>query len=96
VTSWGKHLQDPISSTYHPSYTGSINRRIEVQASPGMRDPISKMIKAKRAEGMAQVIECPTSKCKVLSPNPCTTTLPHPQVRPKPQHFFIFHRVTYQ
>jgi hypothetical protein len=35
-----------------------------------MRDHISKITKAKRAEGVAQVVQCLPSKCKALSSNP--------------------------
>jgi hypothetical protein len=57
----------------HPSYAGSINRRIVVQTSLGiMQDPIQKT-KAKRARGVAQVFECLPSKHEALSSIPCTT-----------------------
>jgi hypothetical protein len=54
----------------HPSYTGSINRRIEVQVSLGeTRDPIRKIMKAKRSGSVAQVVEHLLSKCKALNSN---------------------------
>jgi hypothetical protein len=36
-------------------------------------DPIRKITKARRAGGMAEVVECLPSKCKSLSFNPGTT-----------------------
>jgi hypothetical protein len=49
---------------------GSINRRVVVQDSWDIKqDPISKIPKAKRARGMAQVVECLNSKNKALSSN---------------------------
>jgi hypothetical protein len=38
-----------------------------------MQDPNSKITKAKRAGGMAQVVEHLHSKCKALSSNPSIT-----------------------
>jgi hypothetical protein len=47
--------------------------RIMVQTSLGKkRDPISKITRAKRAGGVAQVVEPLPSKCKALSSNPKT------------------------
>jgi hypothetical protein len=44
-----------------------------VQTSLGKkRDPISKITRAKRAGGVAQVVEPLPSKCKALSSNPKT------------------------
>jgi hypothetical protein len=52
---------------------GSINSRTAVQASLGKKgDPISKITRAKRARGAAQVVECLPSKWKALSLNPST------------------------
>jgi hypothetical protein len=48
-----------VACTYHPSYVGSINRRMVTQATPGinvrhyMKNP-----RAKRAGSMAQVVDC--------------------------------------
>jgi predicted Zn-ribbon and HTH transcriptional regulator len=55
-----------------PSYSGGINKRITVQATPGEkpRDSIQKITKARRAEGVAQVVE--PNKCKALNFNPST------------------------
>jgi hypothetical protein len=36
------------------------------------QDPISKIIRAKRAGAVTQVVECLPSKCKVLNSNPNT------------------------
>jgi hypothetical protein len=41
-----------------------------VGGQPGKkRDPISKITRAKRVRGMAQVIKCLPSKCEALSSN---------------------------
>jgi hypothetical protein len=46
-----------------PRYRGSINRTIVVQTSPVIKlDPYSKIIRAKRAGGEAEVVECLPSK----------------------------------
>jgi hypothetical protein len=46
----------------------STNRRITVQACPGIkRDPISKITNAERAGGVSQMVEHPPSKCKALT-----------------------------
>jgi hypothetical protein len=46
----------------------SINRRIVTQASWGIKqDPILKISKLKRDEGMAQMVECHPSKCEALN-----------------------------
>jgi hypothetical protein len=45
-----------------------------VQDSLGKkRDPISRIIRAKQAGGMAQVVEGLPSKCETLNSNPSTT-----------------------
>jgi hypothetical protein len=50
-----------------------VQRRVEVQASPGIKgDPISKVINAKRAGTMAQMVKELLSKLKVLSSVPST------------------------
>jgi hypothetical protein len=50
---------------------GSTNRRIKIQTSPGIKqDPISKITSAKRAGGMAQVVEHLSSKHKAQTPLP--------------------------
>jgi hypothetical protein len=60
-----------VVSAYHPSYSGSINRRIEVQAGPSKKqNPVSEITKAKRAGSVAQVVEFLPSKLKSLSSNP--------------------------
>lgn len=61
-----KSLQDSISTNenltvmvhvHHPSYRGSINRSMAVQAGPGINlRPYFKITKSKKAEDMAQVI----------------------------------------
>jgi hypothetical protein len=52
---------------------GSLNKRITVQASLGINArPYSKNTKAKRAEGVAQVLEHPPGKHKTLSSNAST------------------------
>jgi hypothetical protein len=51
-----------------PVTRGSINRKIAFQASPALkRKPISKITKAERAGGVAQVILLLTSKHLALS-----------------------------
>jgi hypothetical protein len=52
----------------HLSFTGSVDRRMAVQAALGKKqDFVSKINKAKRAEGMAQVIDHLPSKSKALN-----------------------------
>jgi hypothetical protein len=49
----------------HLSFTGSVDRRMAVQAASGKKqDFVSKINKAKRAEGMAQVIDHLPSKTR--------------------------------
>jgi hypothetical protein len=51
----------------------SVNRRIMVQAGPGIKmRSIQKITKAKKAGGMAQVVECLPSKYTALSSNSST------------------------
>jgi hypothetical protein len=63
----GKRSQDPISTNgwaqwqvpVIPAIWGSINRRISIQVSLGIKqDTTSKITKAKGAGGVAQVVEC--------------------------------------
>jgi hypothetical protein len=58
----------------HPSYKGSINRRIEVQDVLGKnRRPYSKITLKKGVGGsMTQVVENLPSKCEALSSNSST------------------------
>jgi hypothetical protein len=50
-----------------PVTSGSINRRIQVQAGLGKKqNPISNITRVKRVEGMAQAVKLPPSKHKVL------------------------------
>jgi hypothetical protein len=46
---------------------GNINTRITLNKK---QDPIQKITKAKQAAGIAQVGECPLSKCKAWSSHP--------------------------
>jgi hypothetical protein len=46
-----------VSCTCHPNYAGSVNRRTAVQAGLGKTRPHSKITKAKRVGGIAQVVE---------------------------------------
>jgi hypothetical protein len=56
------------SSTCHPSYSGSISRRITVQAGPGKKpEPILKITPAKKAGGKAQVVELELPASQVQS-----------------------------
>jgi hypothetical protein len=49
----------------------STSRRTAVQACPcSKQDPISKITNTNRVRDIAQVVECPPSKCKVLSSIP--------------------------
>jgi hypothetical protein len=52
----------------HTSQTGGINRRIKVQAIPGINTRAYLKNKAKRA----QVVERQPSKCKAMSSDPST------------------------
>jgi hypothetical protein len=61
-----------VAHACHPSYLGSKNRRLEIQASLGIKVGSysnNNNNKKKRAWDMAQVIECLLSKCKTLSSN---------------------------
>jgi hypothetical protein len=51
------------------SYTGSVNRRVILQASVGinLRSYLKKIPKSKRAGGMAQVVGGLPNKCEGLS-----------------------------
>jgi hypothetical protein len=50
-----------------------INSKIVVQVSPGIKqEPITKIIKAKRDEDIAQVAECPPNKQEALNSTPST------------------------
>jgi hypothetical protein len=47
---------------------GSINRKVVVQASSGIKqDPVSKIPNTKRPGGVTQAVQCLSSKCKSLS-----------------------------
>jgi hypothetical protein len=48
-----------------------VNRRISVQAGPGINErPYLKSNQSKKAGSVAQVVELLLSKCKALSSNP--------------------------
>jgi hypothetical protein len=69
----GKNL-DMVVHAIYPSYAGSINRRITVQARLGKKqDPISKITRAKRVGGVKQAVEYLPRKYENLSSNPSTT-----------------------
>jgi hypothetical protein len=58
----------------HPSYTGSINRKIMVCASQGKRqDSTAKITKIKGARGVDQAVEHLPNECKALSGAPSAT-----------------------
>jgi hypothetical protein len=53
-----KKKQGMVSHACYPNNTGSRNRRIMIQVGLGkVRDPISKITRAKWAGGVAQVVE---------------------------------------
>jgi hypothetical protein len=53
---------------------GNLNRKITVHFSLGKeREPISKIIIAKRVGGMAQMVQCLPSNHEVLSSNPVSS-----------------------
>jgi hypothetical protein len=57
----------------HPSYAGGVGRRIMVFDQLGTKSARSyekKLIKAKRARGMAQVVEFLPTKHEALTSNP--------------------------
>jgi hypothetical protein len=57
--------------TFHPSYAGSINRKVMVQATQGMHvRPFPKITKVKRARFVAQEVECLLSKYEAQCTNP--------------------------
>jgi hypothetical protein len=58
----------------HPSYVGSLNKKVSIQVSPviTMRPYLKKINKAKRAGSMAQVVEHLPSKWKTLNSIPST------------------------
>jgi hypothetical protein len=59
-----------MARTYHPSHTGSTNRKIMVQACGVKLDPISKITKAKRAGNVVQVVEHLLNKQETLVSTP--------------------------
>jgi hypothetical protein len=59
---------------FHPTYAGSVNRRIEIQASPGKNVRLHlRNNESKKGQGVAQMVKDLPSKCKVLSSNSDTT-----------------------
>jgi hypothetical protein len=59
-----------------------LRRRIKVQSQPGKKqDPIWKVTKAKKAGGVAQVLELLPSKCEALSSNPSTAPSPKKELK---------------
>jgi hypothetical protein len=73
---------------FHPRYKGSINRSITIQAIPGIfcKTLFKKISEAKRAWGMAQVIECLHSKHKALSSNPSSAKKTKTKTKHKKSH----------
>jgi protein gp37 len=57
-----------VVCTCHPNYAECINRRLEAQG-PDLNYAKNK---ARRSEGVAEVVGCLPSKCKALSSNPST------------------------
>jgi hypothetical protein len=71
-----KNMLGIVVCTCHPSNGG---RKTTVQASLDKKwDPIFKVTRAKRVEGMAQAVERLPSKCEALSSNSSTTPLKKP------------------
>jgi hypothetical protein len=63
-----------LACACHPSYVGSTNRRIKVQARPGIKpDPVLKITDTKRAGQAAQVVERLLHKWEGLSSNSSAT-----------------------
>jgi hypothetical protein len=47
-----------VAHACYPSYVGSVNRRLTVQACPSLKQqPVSEITEMKSAGGMAQVVE---------------------------------------
>jgi hypothetical protein len=72
----------------------TINRRIEVPVSPGKNTrPYQKITKTKKAWGMAQVVQYPSSKSKALCSNTSTTKkkLKKLSLQKKAFHSFYLH-----
>jgi hypothetical protein len=71
----GIYWLDVMTRACHPSYSGKYKwRRISVQHSLSLKqDPISKITNAKKTSGMAQMVACMPSKCKVLGSTRGTT-----------------------
>jgi hypothetical protein len=65
-----------VAQAYNPSFSGGRDQEdggsSQLQSN-NSKDPILKIPNAKRAGGMAQVVECQPSKCEALSSNPNTT-----------------------
>jgi hypothetical protein len=60
-----------MASACHLSYSGSINGRVMIQASPSIKVKLySKTLKAKRARNMAQVVESLLGKNKAQVQTP--------------------------
>jgi hypothetical protein len=67
-----------VVSICHPRYGGMHKLGYCGSSRPGQKqDPISKLIRAKKARSMAQMAECLLCKCETLSSNPNTV----PQIK---------------
>jgi hypothetical protein len=54
--------------TCHLIYAGITNRRVTIQVSHGIKyNPVSKIIKAKKAYRITQMVQCLPSKYEALS-----------------------------
>jgi hypothetical protein len=63
-----------VAHTCHPATVVKCKNSITVQARMSKKqDPISKITRAKRADGMTKVVEHLPSKCKALNSNSSTT-----------------------
>jgi hypothetical protein len=63
---------DIVVNVCNPSYRGCVIRRTTVQVLPWQKplSPYLKITKAKRTGGVAQVVECLSSKHKALTSKP--------------------------
>jgi hypothetical protein len=91
---------DPISTniklgvvvcTCHPSYMGSINRRIAVKASLGIKGrPDQKITKLKKARSMTQVIEdLSIKKKKTIIKKSKVKEWSAPHLKSKDEEYFL-------
>jgi hypothetical protein len=66
-------LPPVVVCTCYSKYSGNVNRRILIQAAPGINARSYSKDTLKKARVMAQVLKHLLNKCKSLRSNPSTT-----------------------